>query len=146
MKTVALPSAFYLHHTTEFSAVDAKDRILKLSCAGGGQHFFAIPQKTKSNLGVGQSLGLHRGSDSAAFYRVRLHKFHTGGGVIKQIPDDDGSTLGTAGFRFFRNITGFQRKGSAAQSPCRLGHQIDPADGCDGRKSFTPEAHSGNGR
>ena len=92
-----------------------------------------------------QSLHLHGRSHPAAFIGVGFHEFHSGRGVEKQIPDNDGTAVGAAGFAFVGDDTGFQSQGSAADRAWHFGQQVNAADGSNGCQSFTTETHGIDG-
>ena len=48
------------------------------------------------------------GGHTAALHGVGFHEFHPGGGVEKEVTDDDGRPFGTADLGFFQNFSRFQ--------------------------------------
>ena len=144
-QTVAFPAALHLHHLAAFSAVYTVDRGFQLTGTGGGQHFFAIADETEGHLRMGQGLQLHGCGDSATLHGVRLHEFHAGRGIEKEISYDNGGAVGTTGFGFFGDRTGFQRKTGAGNAAGSLGQQVNAADGGDGSQCLTTETHGCDG-
>ena len=143
-KLAVFPVAVYLDHFSGFSSVYTVNSCLQVAVSGGGKNLFSVPQKANGNLRVGKGLLLHSGSYPAAFYCVRFHKFHPGGGVEEQIPHDDGSTAGTAGFGFLRDVTGLQSQTCTERHRFRFGQKINAADRGNGSQGFSTEAHGGN--
>ena len=94
---------------------------------------------------MGQRLHLHGGGHLTALHRIGFHEFHSGGGVVEQIPDDDGGAVGTAGLLVLHDLTGLQHQADTGDAACGFGHQIDAAHRSDGGQSFAAEAHSGDG-
>ena len=142
---ILLPAAVNPCHAGTFSAVDAVNCIGKLAAAGGVQNFLAVAQHPEGNAGMCQRLQLHGGSDTAALDRVGLHKLHAGGGVEKQVPDDDGGTVGAACLRFLHDFPRFQLKAYTFNGRGHLGQQIDAADGGNGGQGFAAETAGGDG-
>ena len=142
---IAVPFALHRGHVRELPAIDAVYRRLQGAASRGGEHLLAVPEEGDGHLGMGQGLELHRRRDPAALHGIGFHELHPGGGVVKQIPNDDGGALGTAGFAFLGDDTGLQMQRGAGNAPGGLGHQIDAADGGDGGQRLPPEAHGGDG-
>ena len=94
---------------------------------------------------MGQRLHLHGGGHTGTFHRIGFHKLHAGRGVEEQVTDDDGGTIGAAGFRFFHNIACFQTETDAFNGRGGLGQQVNTADRRNGGQSFTTETAGGNG-
>ena len=59
----------------------------------------------------------------------RFHKFHPGGGVVKQIPHHDGGTQGTARFLHLAEYSALDGQGRAQRSISGAGHHINAGDG-----------------
>ena len=94
---------------------------------------------------MGQRLQLHGGSHPSAFHGVGFHELHPGGGVVEQIPYDDGGAFRAAHFRFFQNLPRFQMQTGAGNGTGGFGHQINPADRGNGSQGFSPESHGADG-
>ena len=71
---------------------------------------------------MGQGLQLHGGGHPAAFDRVGFHEFHPGGGVIEQVPDQNGGAVRAAHLGFLQNLSRFQMQTGAGETPRSLGH------------------------
>ena len=105
---VGFPAAVHLHHPGKVPAIDAVDRRLQSAVSRGGKYLLAVPEELDGNLRVGQRLHLHGGGHTAALHGVGFHEFHPGGGVEKEVADDDGRPFGTADLGFFQNFSRFQ--------------------------------------
>ena len=89
---------------------------------------------------MGQRLQLHGGSHTTSLIGVGFHEFHAGGGVEKQVTDNDGSAIRTTGLVFFCDHTGFQMQRNATDGVSCFRQNIDAADGGNGSQSFATEA------
>ena len=105
---VGFPAAVHLHHPGKVPAIDAVDCRLQAAVSRGGKHLLAVPEELDGHLRVRQRLHLHGGGYPAALHGVGFHEFHPGGGVEKEVADDDGRPFGTADLGFFQNFTRFQ--------------------------------------
>ena len=141
---IAFPTAVYLGHLGAFSAINAVDCGLQTAGAWSGENLFPVPQHGKGYIGMGQCLHLDSSGDFAALHGVRLHELHPGGGVVEQIPDDDGGAFGAAGIASFYNGAGLQSQTGAGNSAGGFGHKINAADGSDSSQSFTTETAGRN--
>ena len=142
---VILPTAVHGNHPCKFPAIHAVYRCLQVAGAGGGELLLSVPQKGDGNLRVCQCLNLYRSGHTTAFVSIGFHEFHTGGGVEKQIPHDDGGAIRAADFAVVRDYTGFQTQAGAGEAVGGFGHQINAADRCHRCQCFTAEAKGGNG-
>ena len=142
---VGFPAAVHLHHPGKVPAIDAVDRRLQSAVSRGGKYLLAVPEELDGNLRVGQRLHLHGGGYPAALHGVGFHEFHPGGGVEKEVADDDGRPFGTADLGFLQNFSRFQLQRRAGHAARRLGQKVDTADGGDGGQCLAPEAHGADG-
>ena len=142
---VFFPGAVHRDHGGAFPAIHAVNRRLQTSVAGGGEHLLSIPEEGDGTFRMGQGLKLYGGGDAAGFHGVRFHKLHPGGGIVKQIPDDDGGALRTSGLGLLQNISGFQMQADTGKRVLCFGEKINAADGGDGGEGFSPEAHGADG-
>ena len=142
---VAFPAAVHADHPGAVPAVYAVHCRLQTTVSRGGQNLLSVPEKLEGNFRMGQRLQLHGGSHPSAFHSVGFHELHPGGGVVEQIPDDDGGAFRAANFRFFQNLPRFQVQAGAGNGTGGFGHQVNPANGCNGRQGFSPEAHGTDG-
>ena len=142
---VAFPAAVYVYHPGAVPAVYAVHRRLQTAVTRGGQNLFPVPKELEGNFRMGQCLQLHGGSHPSAFHGVGFHELHPGGGVVEQIPDDDGGAFRAAYLRFFQNLPRFQVQAGAGDGPGSFGHQVNAADGGNGSQGFTSETHGTDG-
>ena len=142
---VFFPCAVHRDHGAEVPAVDAVHRGLQTAGPRGGQHGLAVPDQGNGHVRVGQRLQLHGPRHPGTLHRIGLHELHTGRGVVKQVPDDDGGAVGTARLAFLRYGSGLQMEADAGQGVRGLGQQINTADGGNSRQSLSPEAHGTDG-
>ena len=69
----------------------------ELAVAGGMEDLGAVADQLHGHLRVAQGQVGDNAGDGGTLGGVLLHKFHAGGGVVKQVPDADGGALGAAG-------------------------------------------------
>ena len=142
---VILPAAVHLHHLGALPSVNAVYCRLQAPVSRGGQHLLPVPEELEGHLRMGQGLQLHSSCHPAALDGVGFHKFHPGGGVVEQIPNQNGGAVGAAHLGFLQDLSRFQMQAGSSETPRGLGHQIDAADGGDGSQGLAPEAHGANG-
>ena len=121
------------------------DRALEAAVAGGVQLLLALPQEAEAHLRVAEGGVLDDGHDGAALGGVALQKLLAGGGVEKQIPDDEGGALGAADFLPLAHHATVQQQGGACGGALGAGHQLHPAHRRDGGQRLAPEAQRADG-
>ena len=144
-EAVNIPAAFHRNHFAALSAVNTVDGSGQIPVSRGGEGLLPVFQEAVSHLRMSQGLLLHYGSNPGRLGGIGFHEFHPGRGVEEQIPDNDGGTVGTAGFRLLRDGSPFQMKADSLHASGGFGEQINPADRGNGSQCLSPEAHGGNG-
>ena len=132
-----------LHRSQAPGEVPAQGGIdggLQLPVAGGVEGFGAVLDEFERNIRMGQGQMLHESRHGGGLGAVLLHEFQPGGGVVKQVPDDDGGPLRCAGLLHGAGHAPLQVQRGAGSGPLLPGQNIGAADGGDGRQSLTPEA------
>ena len=101
-------------------------RRLQVPVAGGVQQLHTIPDELEGDLRVAQGQMLHDAADGGPLGRILLHKFHPGGGVVKQVPDADGGTLRAAHLLHLTGDAPLQMQGGPCLHPRPPGEDIHP--------------------
>ena len=141
---VFFPLALHRHHPGGFPAVDAVDGGLQAAGTRGGQQKLPVPDQLDGAARVGQGLELDGGGHTGPLYRVCLHEFHSGGGIVEQVANDDGGAVRASGLRLLGDFASLQVEADTSEILGWLGHQVHPADGGDGGQSFPSEPHGAN--
>ena len=94
---------------------------------------------------MGQGQVLHEAVYRRRFGAVLLHEFQPGGGVVKEVPDQNGGALRRSGGLHRAGDAPLQGQGGPHGVLPPPGEDFHPADGGDGGQGLAPEAQGADG-